>query len=230
MSQLLFCFCQEEMQIRWQKVKLTLIRKNCCPRWANRPKKKGLSALNNIFPAFNDSAFKAYKQTALTEHVLCVRDTHRHRVFTSSALWLMIEQDGGWNNKILNYIYMQCWLSGERVYLQCRRLEFNAWIRKSPCWRKWQPTPVCLPEESHGQSSLGDCSPGGHAELDTTEGTEHTESGMWKQTILLCSDAIRTDLQHCVQRWGFSLRWLPIARRETYRNARKRERSWERDI
>ena len=95
MSQLLFCFCQEEMQIRRQKVKLTLIRKNCCPRWANRPKKKDSSALNNIFPAFNDSAFKAYKQTALTEHVLCVRDTHRHWVFTSSALWLMIEQDGG---------------------------------------------------------------------------------------------------------------------------------------
>ena len=27
-------------------------------------------------------------------------------------------------------------------------------LRRSPCWRKWQPTPVFLPGESHGQRSL----------------------------------------------------------------------------
>ena len=35
--------------------------------------------------------------------------------------------------------------------------------------RKWQPTPVFLPGESHGQRSLVGYSPGGHKELDTTE-------------------------------------------------------------
>ena len=35
--------------------------------------------------------------------------------------------------------------------------------------REWQPTPVFLPGESHGQRSLGGCSPWGHKELDTTE-------------------------------------------------------------
>ena len=35
--------------------------------------------------------------------------------------------------------------------------------------RKWQPTPVLLPRESHGQRSLVGCSPWGHEELDTTE-------------------------------------------------------------
>ena len=35
--------------------------------------------------------------------------------------------------------------------------------------RKWQPTPVFLPRESHGQRSLGVYSPEGHKELDTTE-------------------------------------------------------------
>ena len=34
---------------------------------------------------------------------------------------------------------------------------------------KWQPTPVFLPGESHGQRSLVDCSPWGHKESDTTE-------------------------------------------------------------
>ena len=36
------------------------------------------------------------------------------------------------------------------------------------CFRKWQPTPVFLPGESHRQRSLVGCSPWGHKELDTT--------------------------------------------------------------
>ena len=34
---------------------------------------------------------------------------------------------------------------------------------------KWQPTPVFLPEESHGLRSLASCSPWGRKESDTTE-------------------------------------------------------------
>ena len=34
---------------------------------------------------------------------------------------------------------------------------------------KWQPTPVFVPEESHGQRSLAGYSPQGHKEPDTTE-------------------------------------------------------------
>ena len=36
-------------------------------------------------------------------------------------------------------------------------------------WRKWEPTPVLLPGESHGRRSLVGCSPWGREELDTTE-------------------------------------------------------------
>ena len=37
-------------------------------------------------------------------------------------------------------------------------------------WRRaWQPTPVFLPGESHGQRSLEGYSPWGHKELDMTE-------------------------------------------------------------
>ena len=37
---------------------------------------------------------------------------------------------------------------------RCKRHGFNCWVRKIP-WRKaWQPTPVFLPGESHGQRSL----------------------------------------------------------------------------
>ena len=40
---------------------------------------------------------------------------------------------------------------------QCRRRRrcgFDPWVRKIPWRRKWQPTPVFLPGESHGQRSL----------------------------------------------------------------------------
>ena len=35
-----------------------------------------------------------------------------------------------------------------------RKLRFNPWVGKIPQKRKWQPTPVFLPEKSHGQKSL----------------------------------------------------------------------------
>ena len=41
--------------------------------------------------------------------------------------------------------------------------------RKIPWRRKWQPTPVFLPGESHGQRSLAGYSPRGHKESDMAE-------------------------------------------------------------
>ena len=46
---------------------------------------------------------------------------------------------------------------------------FNPWVGKIPWRRKWQPTPVFLPGEFHGQRSLVGYSPWGHKELDTTQ-------------------------------------------------------------
>ena len=41
-----------------------------------------------------------------------------------------------------------------KLGLECRRPGFNPWIGKIPWRRKWQPTPLLLPGESHGQRSL----------------------------------------------------------------------------
>ena len=57
----------------------------------------------------------------------------------------------------------------ERIYLQCRRPGFNPWVGKIPWRRKWQPTPVFLPGEFHGQRSLVGYSPWGHKESGMTE-------------------------------------------------------------
>ena len=45
---------------------------------------------------------------------------------------------------------------------------FNPWVGKIPWRRKWQPTPVFLPGESHGRRSLVGYSPRGRKESDTT--------------------------------------------------------------
>ena len=46
---------------------------------------------------------------------------------------------------------------------------FDPWVGKTPWSRKWQPTSVFLPEESHGRRSLVGYSPRGHKESDMTE-------------------------------------------------------------
>ena len=42
------------------------------------------------------------------------------------------------------------WLSSKESACQCRRCRFNPWVSKIPWKRAWQPTPVFLPEKSHG--------------------------------------------------------------------------------
>ena len=50
-----------------------------------------------------------------------------------------------------------------------KRCEFNPWVKKIPWRRAWEPTPVFLLGESHGQTNLVGYSPWDCKELDTTE-------------------------------------------------------------
>ena len=67
------------------------------------------------------------------------------------------------------YLGLPRWLSGEESACQCKRCEFDPWFGNIPWRRKWQPTPVFLPGEFHGQRSLKDYSPLGPKESDMTE-------------------------------------------------------------
>ena len=55
------------------------------------------------------------------------------------------------------------------------------WFRslggEDPLEKRWQPTPVFLPEESHGQRSLVGYRPWVPQELDTTKSTENALTG-----------------------------------------------------
>ena len=71
----------------------------------------------------------------------------------------------GWNPCLLHYR----WIIHQSICLECWRPGFDSWVGKIPWRRKWQPTPVPLPGESHGGRSLVGYSPWGSKESDTTE-------------------------------------------------------------
>ena len=52
-----------------------------------------------------------------------------------------------------------CQLKGHDFVQETPSCGFDPWVRKIPWRRAWQPTPVFLPEEPHGQRSLAGYSP-----------------------------------------------------------------------
>ena len=100
------------------------------------------------------------------------------------------------NTVIILILGLPRWDSGEESACQCwwyRRHGFDPWVRKIPWRRKWQPTPVFLPGESHGQRSLVGYSPWGRKESDMTERT-HTHKLRFK-------DSRRFDQCHTASKW-----------------------------
>ena len=96
-------------------------------------------------------------------------------------------------------------------------------VGKIPWRRAWQPTPVFLPGESHGQRSLVGCSLWGHEESDTTEqhgavlGVEEEESATLSAHCLT--------LSHCssLDSWPSSSIWRrPGPRRDSCLGTRSR--------
>ena len=59
-----------------------------------------------------------------------------------------------------------------------KRQEFDPWVGKIPWRRTWQPTPIFLPGESHGQRSLVCYSLQGCKEMDKIKATKHTHTHM----------------------------------------------------
>ena len=70
---------------------------------------------------------------------------------------------------VLVELQLPWWLSGKESTCQCRKNEFDPWVRKIP-WRRARPTPVFLPGESRGQRSLAGYHPWACKESDMTEG------------------------------------------------------------
>ena len=94
-------------------------------------------------------------------------NTHTHTVINSSMKALGRQR---FKQGTKTWYEFPWWLSDKESACQCRRLGFNPWVRKIPWRRAWQPTPVFLPGESHGQRSLG---VGGLQSIGSQRGGHH---------------------------------------------------------
>ena len=63
---------------------------------------------------------------------------------------------------------LRCWLMAENQSA-VQETKIDPWVGKMPWRREWQPTPVFLPGESHGQRNLASYSRRGLKESDTIE-------------------------------------------------------------
>ena len=91
------------------------------------------------------------------------------------------------------------WCSGKEPACQCRkhrRLVFNAWVRKVPWNRRWNPHHYSWPENSMEQRNLAGYSPWSHKESDTTA---------WpSKCILPCSLKLLLELYLIHGKWGWT--------------------------
>ena len=84
-------------------------------------------------------------------------DSWNHRVGHDWATDLNLTEPFTWFARLV-YTFPGASRGKEAPAYQSRRGKrcgFNPWVGKIPWKRKWQPTPIFLPREFHGQSSLG---------------------------------------------------------------------------
>ena len=100
---------------------------------------------------FTQELLTQTKKYYLTHYYL----TRRQRIIWFQLLKFYFSYDTQISVLLLHHFY-SCigGSSGKEPEFQCRRRRFCSRVRKIP-WRKaWQPTPVFLPGECHGQRNL----------------------------------------------------------------------------
>ena len=114
---------------------------------------------------------------------------------------------------------MGCSPWGHKELYTTKQLHFTHFILYH--WRrKWQPTPVFLPGEPHGQRSLAGHGPWGCRELDTTEVTEHEQThthththtpGLpsWLRKQTLCLQCKKPSFDPWIRKIPWRRAWLP---------------------
>ena len=85
---------------------------------------------------------------------------------------------------VVFYCGLPWWPSGKESTCQCRRHEFDLWVGKIPWRKKWQPTPVFLPDKCHGQRSLVGYHPWDLKRVKDSLATEQQQYLMYQKICL----------------------------------------------
>ena len=111
---------------------------------------RGLHTLDTCQEDYSRCIWKVFYKVHITDFshypkVDCYYEMALSEVITLGYILLVDAQ----NNRLPR------WLSGKESVCQCRRCGFDPWV--GPWRRNWQPTPVFLPGNSHGQRNLMGC-------------------------------------------------------------------------
>ena len=107
-----------------------------------------------------------------------------YNCFSKKPYYYLIGNDTSTENLQISNAHRDVWSLfashsisfGKEPARQCRRYKrcnFDLWVGKIPWWMVWQPTPILLAGEPHGQRSLVGYSPQDQKESDRTEATSH---------------------------------------------------------
>ena len=94
----------------------------------------------------------------------------------------------------------------------CGRCGFDPWVGKIPWRRVWQPTPLFLPRESHGQRSLVGNSLSGRKGSDTTEWLSTTRSTHHYISLSIFLNNLCSQVLYC----SLDLFLLPLYRKLSF--------------
>ena len=109
---------------------------------------------------------KSWTQLSEFHFSSCLASSVSMRLFISGS-WV---QAPFWASLVAQIVKNLPEMQATQVWsLQCGRCWFDPRVRKIPWKKKWQSTPVFLPEEFHGQRSLEGYSPWAHKESDRTD-------------------------------------------------------------
>ena len=107
---------------------------------------------------------RAQKQTQTGSHLTLDRGPQANNEakinFSTNGIknkTMKLIEDFGFGNDFLDTTPFPCGSAGKESAYPCRkrrRCGFDPWVRKILWRREWQPTPVFLPGEFHGQRSL----------------------------------------------------------------------------
>ena len=115
--------------------------------------------INKCVCSFSHGQLFVTPQTVASQALLSMEFSRQHGLFQARILeWAAIFYSRGssWHR---DWTRISCLFQHCQADCQCRRHKrhgFNSRVGKIPWKRAWQPTPVFLPGESHGQRSLAD--------------------------------------------------------------------------